>query len=382
MLKLGSLFDGSGTCPLTAQMCGVEPVWASEIEPFPIAVTKSRFPNMKHLGDIMKINGGEIEPVDVITFGSPCQNLSTAGNREGLTGSESSLFIEAIRVIREMMDATNGKYPRVVVWENVTGAFSTNKGEDFRRVLEEFCKIKDCDTVISRPPKGKWSDAGEIMGDGYSLAWRVLDAQFWGVPQRRRRIFLVCDFRGGRAAGEILFERGGLSRGFETRDGERKTVTGVFRASDSKHNFLAPSAGFKHKAGRAAGSVSFAIEMCSTLLANQESAVVVPVLFTAIREVPAKYRKSEVSATLLAQHSGKLKNVCCVPIKSDENYVYLARRLTPTECASLQGFPKDWCALVPHKDAPEYKMWGNGMALPCMLYVMEGITEVLKEEET
>ena len=213
MLKLGSLFDGAGGFPLAAVMNGIEPVWASEIEPFPIAVTHRRFPNMKHLGDVSKVNGAEIEPVDIITFGSPCQDLSVAGKRAGLDGERSGLFLQAVRIIKEMRGATNGRYPTIAIWENVPGAFSSAKGEDFRIVLEQFCQVKDSNAAVPRPPQGKWADAGEIMDDGYSVAWRVLDAQFWGVPQRRRRIFLAADFTGG-GAGDILFVRDGLQRDF------------------------------------------------------------------------------------------------------------------------------------------------------------------------
>lgn len=163
---------------------------------------------MKHYGDISTIDGSELEPVDIISFGSPCQNLSVAGKREGLDGDRSSLFYEAIRIVKEMREKTNGKYPRYIVWENVPGAFSSNKGEDFRAVLNEICKVKD--EQVSVPKPAKWENAGRIMGDGYSVAWRLLDAQYWGVPQRRQRIYLVADFDGG-SAGKILFESEGLS---------------------------------------------------------------------------------------------------------------------------------------------------------------------------
>ena len=205
---LGSLFDGSGGFPLGGVLAGITPIWSSEIEPFPIRVTTARFPNMKHYGDISTIDGSELEPVDIISFGSPCQNLSVAGKREGLDGDRSSLFYEAIRIVKEMREATNGKYPRYIVWENVPGAFSSNKGEDFKAVLTEICKVKDEQVSISKP--AKWENAGRIMGDGYSVAWRLLDAQYWGVPQRRQRIYLVADFDGG-SAGKILFESEGLS---------------------------------------------------------------------------------------------------------------------------------------------------------------------------
>ena len=207
-LTLGSLFDGSGGFPLGGVLAGITPIWASEIEPFPIRVTTARFPNMKHYGDITTIDGSELEPVDIISFGSPCQNLSVAGKREGLDGDRSSLFYEAIRIVKEMREATNGKYPRYIVWENVPGAFSSNKGEDFKAVLTEICKVKDEQVSISKP--AKWENAGRIMGDGFSIAWRLLDAQYWGVPQRRQRIYLVADFDGG-SAGKILFESEGLS---------------------------------------------------------------------------------------------------------------------------------------------------------------------------
>ena len=207
-LTLGSLFDGSGGFPLGGLLAGITPVWSSEIEPFPVRVTTKRFPYMKHYGDISVLNGAELPPVDIITFGSPCQDMSVAGKRSGLDGSRSSLFYEAIRIIKEMRGATDGKYPRYIVWENVPGAFSSNKGQDFRAVLEEVCKVKDAE--VSVPFPGKWENAGRIMGDGYSVAWRQFDAQFWGVPQRRKRIYLVADFAGG-SAGKILFESEGLS---------------------------------------------------------------------------------------------------------------------------------------------------------------------------
>jgi DNA (cytosine-5)-methyltransferase 1 len=236
-ITLGSLFDGIGGFPLAGMRNGMTPIWASEIEPFPIKVTKIRFSDMKHLGDITKINGAEIEPVDIVTFGSPCQDLSVAGKRAGLAGERSGLFMEAIRIIREMREreqsigrADKHIRPRFAVWENVPGAFSSNKGEDFRAVLEETARVADKTVVIPKPPKGKWNTAGAIMGDGWSIAWRVLDAQFWGVPQRRRRIFLVADF-GGQSAPEILFKRKGLRRHLEE---SREAREGI--ASDAERS--------------------------------------------------------------------------------------------------------------------------------------------------
>lgn len=209
-LTLGSLFDGSGGFPLGGLLAGITPVWASEVEPFPIRVTTKRLPFMKHYGDITAMDGGKVEPVDIITFGSPCQDMSVAGRRDGLDGSRSSLFYEAVRIIKEMRCATGGKYPRYIVWENVPGAFSSNKGEDFKAVLEAVIGIAEPDTQVPMPEKARWPYADLYMGDGWSVAYRTLDAQYWGVPQRRRRIYLVADLA-GRGAGKILFESEGLS---------------------------------------------------------------------------------------------------------------------------------------------------------------------------
>ena len=209
-LTLGSLFDGSGGFPLGGLISGITPVWASEIEPFPIRVTTKRLPFMKHYGDISQMDGGKIEPVDIITFGSPCTDMSVAGRRAGLEGQQSVLFYQAIRIIKEMRCATNGKYPRYIVWENVPGAFSSNSGEDFKAVLEAVIGVAEPETQVPMPEKNRWPYADCYMGDGWSVAYRVLDAQFWGVPQRRKRIYLVADFAGGRAF-DILFKSEGLS---------------------------------------------------------------------------------------------------------------------------------------------------------------------------
>ena len=314
-IKLGSLFDGIGGFPLAGTYSGITPVWASEIEPAPVSITKRHFPGMQHLGDITKINGVEIEPTHIVTFGSPCTRLSVAGKHDGFDISfecrghggtkkdkphfthkiratdkykylyemdcpvcgqhltetnESALFFHAVRVIAEMREKSNGKHPDFIVWENVPGAFSSNKGEDFKTVLEEICKIKDGNAVIPRPPKGKWSDAGCIMGDGYSIAWRVLAAQFWGVPQRRRRIYLVADFAGHRA-GQILFEREGLPWNPAARGTPGKRV-----AADAQGGVRAAS-GFSYKASAGAGTIGFSEELAPSVLAQrQDVSVLLP----------------------------------------------------------------------------------------------------------
>lgn len=240
-LTMGSLFSGSGGFELASAIFGIEPRWASEIEPLPMLITKKNFPEMPHHGDIRYMNGGKVEAVTVIAGGSPCQDMSVAGQRAGLDGSRSNLFHEQIRIIKEMREhdrkaGRTGKYirPRFMVWENVPGAFSSNKGKDFQAVLQAIVSVTDDTAAVPLPPKGKWQSAGCIMGDHFSIAWRVLDAQYWGVPQRRKRIYLVADF-GGNTAPKILFEREGLSGNFaESREAWQRTAgdikTGTHKA--------------------------------------------------------------------------------------------------------------------------------------------------------
>ena len=205
---------------------------------------------MKHYGDITKINGHDVPLVDIVCGGSPCQDLSVAGKRAGLDGERSGLFMEQIRIIKEMRDESLEQLrmrgadvdvrfirPRFMVWENVPGAFSSNKGEDFRCVLEEVCRVADKAANVPMPEKGKWSTSGCIMGDGWSVAWRVHDAQFWGVPQRRKRISLVADF-GGESAPQILFESESMSRDIEeSREQGQGIATDVERGSDKAISF-------------------------------------------------------------------------------------------------------------------------------------------------
>lgn len=438
-MKLMSLFDGSGGFPLAASLCGIEPVYAAEVEPYPIAVTKNRFPKMKHLGDVSKVKGGEIEPVDIITFGSPCQDMSIAGKRAGLKHADmgddettrSGLFLEAIRIIKEMREATNGVYPRYAIWENVPGAFSSNRGEDFRTVLEEFIRVKEKDAVMPAVPQAGWAYADCISGDGWSIAYRVFDAQYWGVPQRRRRIYLVADFR-GECAQEILFKR--------------ESLRGYFEAGKTPWQGIAADA--QNCVGTAIGGVdrynqSFLSGLAQTLRApgggDCTPTVLAPVavychqgngidtLNTIDRHAVCfpqqaynKFIQEDIGANLKASggtYGGGSENL--VAEQSFSPIRYIVRRLTPTECARLQGFP-DWWGEIPkkdnltddeyvfwlnarntyakinnkttkeyskeqmlswynklHNDSSEYKMWGNGIALPNALYVMQGIAEVV-----
>lgn len=228
MLTLASLFDGIGGFPLSGVMHGIRPVWAAEIEPFPVLVTHRRFTQMRHMGSVTDIKGDEVEPVDILTFGSPCQDLSVAGKQKGIhEGERSSLFFEAVRIMKEMRQhdrdaGRTGKHVRCrwAVWENVPGAYSSNGGRDFGAVLQALAEVADPDVHVPFPQNGKWQKAGSIVGDGYSIAWRTYDAQYWGVPQRRKRIYLVADF-GGERAGEILFEPDSV-RGNPEESGEAR----------------------------------------------------------------------------------------------------------------------------------------------------------------
>ena len=238
-VKLGSLFDGSGTMPLCAAMCGGHPVWASEVEPYPIAVTRTHLPNMKHLGSVTEIKGSKIEPVDIITFGSPCQDLSIAGKRAGLKGERSGLFREAIRIIREMLAATNGRYPRFVIWENVPGALSSNGGEDFEVVLNELLGLREFTGGGAAKfirQHGKWRNFANYG----AVAYRIVNAQFWGVPQRRRRIYAICDTC-GESAGVVVFERKGTQWNFDPCIPQGGGVAGLTADCYSWHDRMVAS---------------------------------------------------------------------------------------------------------------------------------------------
>lgn len=296
-LTLGSLFSGSGGFELAGILSGIRPLWNSEIEPFAVRVTTKRLPEVQHFGDVSKLSGAELPPVDIITFGSPCQDMSVAGRRAGLDGERSGLFHEAIRIIKEMREKTNGEKPRYCVWENVPGAFSSNGGADFKSVLEAVIGVKEPSAEVPAPGKNGWPYADVYLGDGWSVAYRLLDAQFWGVPQRRARIFLVADF-GGERAGDILFKSEGVSgysaEGFEAwkgtaRDtegcagaaggiclndqgGERmdvsEDISGTLRAQDHGHPPVVMAAGFCTEHSAKSRSIGYEDETSPTLRAG------------------------------------------------------------------------------------------------------------------
>lgn len=390
-LTLGSFFDGIGGSLLAAHHAGITPLWASEIEAFPCSVTKKHFPAVKHLGDITKINPDELEPADIICAGSPCQDLSIAGKRKGLEGERSGLFKAAISIFHRLRERTGR--PRFFVWENVPGAFSSNKGMDFRTVLEEIGQ-----TEISIPPHGKWAPAGMAELPQCQIAWRTLDAQYWGVPQRRRRIFLVADFAAhGRRAGEILFERESVSGNPQESKGAGKgTARGTERSARTPDTGIV-AAGFIGKAAPTAGSIGYEKEQAPTLLAGKQQHVaiydmthasevmrrvkdgIVPTLNarmgTGGNQVPVahiygtkSYSEYERGKTATLRASGGAYG------GGSENLVLshtIVRRLTPTECERLQGLPDGYTE--GGSDTARYKALGNGMAQPCIDYVIKRI---------
>ncbi len=530
-LTLGSLFDGSGGFPLGGLLAGVTPVWASEIEPFPIRVTTKRLPTMKHYGDISRMDGGKIEPVDIITFGSPCTDMSIAGKRAGLDGAQSSLFYQAIRIIKEMRCATNGRYPRWICWENVVGAFSSNRGFDFKAVLEAVIGIIEPGAEVPMPEKNRWPYADIYMGERWSVAYRTFDAQHWGVPQRRRRVYLVGDLA-GQCAGQVLFESEGLSgysaEGFRTwQRAARDTaaglgaaggiclndqggscmdisfgVSGTLRAQMDGHPpcivessaavyenhsqdtrytgplDTAPTVSstygtggnnqpfvveadtpktLKIRSGCEGGGKGALIQedVSATLSCNNDQTLFVPKCYSigaafsegmlsdnphsgiyeagtsrtldqsggnpscnqggiAVVEGPT-YAMTPCTFTQVVEEQAPTLTARDFKDPTFVNAGYSVRRLTPTECARLQGFPDWWCAGLdtpepteediafwtevwethrrvvgsstkaksrnqivkwlrhPHSDAAEYKMWGNGVALPNVFFVLAGI---------
>ena len=339
---------------------------------------------MLHLGDITKIDGTKAPVVDVVVGGSPCQNLSIAGKREGLAGAESRLFMEQIRVIKEMRneDKRNGRTgvdirPRYMLWENVTGAFSSNKGEDFRVVLEETAKIADKNAVIPRPADGKWRTCGCIMADGWSIAWRVLDAQFWGVPQRRRRIALVADF-GGQSAPEILFVRKSVSR--DSEQGESK---GKETAADTSRSVgTSDCFGFDcYNGDLTAGKQSTLGVNCGMSTGRN--------VVLCIDQGGGKSQanvQDNLSPTLTCTHGGE-PAVCY-----EANLRYIVRRLTPLECERLQGYPDRWTDIGKWfdtnkkghitADASRYKALGNSIALPPWKWVLKRLIACYERDVT
>lgn len=380
-LKLGSLFDGSGGFPLAGALNDIEPVWASEIERYPVRVTKTRFPNMRHLGDITKINGGKIEPVDIITFGSPCQDISQAGRRAGMkhegNGDEettrSGLFFEAIRIIKEMRKATNGVYPRIAIFENVPGAFTSNEGGDFQKALEEFCRVVDDTVSIPKPPNGKWLNAGQVMGNNYSIAWRTFNAQYWGVPHRRKRVYLIASFANQRAS-EIFSEQEVCCWDIETID-------------DKKIPFIAkpdytPDLKIRYASGDAKWWDGGDVSQCLDRVLYKKQALPEKDRFPAVL-VPI-WEKCNYCDEFICNLHGCHDFECDCPDTDEYTNANIwpydplvLRYITPIESCRLQGFPSWWMDDVDGSDTDRYKMWGNGIALPNAEFVVYQVKKIL-----
>lgn len=394
MLTLGSLFDGIGGWLLAAQHAGIKPLWRCEIDEYPRAVSEYHFPDVDSYGDIRKIHGNEIVPVDIICAGSPCQNLSVAGNRRGLQGNESSLFYESIRILREMRDATNGKYPRFFVWENVVGAFSSNHGNDFRAVLSEIGQTK-----IPMPESKRWATCGMVRVPRCDISWRTLDAQYWGVPQRRRRIFLVADFaESNRCAAEILLiEKSVRGDSSESQREGQETAENAGTGVDSASGTLTPwdvqSNRIQSVNGTAAtlyGGAGQGTHNGAVFIPNKASCLTSRMDGSPCvdrgPQIVAIYDMTHANEVMRPMHGDKVNTLNSrmgtggnqVPVLQD-NEIRRVRRLTPTECERLQGLPDGYTDIEfkgkPASDARRYKAIGNGMAQPCADFVLKQIVK-------
>lgn len=300
----------------------IKTLWTSEIDSNCNELIHNRFSDLTQYGDITKISGFKIEPVDIISFGSPCNNLSLAGNRKGFDGDESVLFYEAVRIINEMRELTNGEYPKFIIWENVVGALSSNDGNDFKQVLEEITK-----TNISIPRSNKWSKSGMVRSDRCNLEWRVFNSQYWGVPHSRERIFLVADFRADRGScGEILFEQQRLPRNTSESKADEKTTS-----TNNANSFRTTGEGK---------------QITSTIFASYGT----------------KWNGNNGAYTgshFVLETDGRL------------------RRLTPLECERLLGFPDNWTKGF--KDTIRYRMCGNSVVIPIVDWIYSRIHTIYSD---
>ena len=388
-----------------------------------MSVTKRYFPDMAHAGDVTQLHGGKLPPVDIVTFGSPCQGLSMAGQRRGLADERSGLFMEAIRIIDEMREATHGEYPRFALFENVHGALSSAGGRDFAAVLQSFTKAE-----IPMPYSGRWANAGMVRGGGVDLAWCVYDAQYFGTAQRRRRLFLVCDFA-GKCAGEVLFVpkslRGYFEAGGTPRQGlaafaesrpdtaggkivvlndqggasltvERSGLSPTLR-SQTHGNLPVVAAGFDLQQITSKTNRSTLRPVQPTLCGTGQPHVLTMATGQANAEVLADIAPTlncnheqpllvhpQIAGTLCASGAGLSRPAgmgsetdFCITRYTD----LIVRRLTPLECERLQGFPDFWTEQGGGRaisDTSRYQMLGNSIAVPCVAYIMQGIYHVLE----
>lgn len=346
-MTLGSLCDGIGGWQLAAVRAGIKPVWSSEIDSFCCNVTRRHFPDTIQLGDLNQI--ADAPHVDIITAGTPCQNLSIAGNRSGINGQQSSLFFAAIKLVRRVN-------PQFFVWENVPGAFSSNGGSDFQTVLE---------TILGEhvPSPKRWLNAGVVDGSNVQVCWRILDAQYWGVPQRRKRIFLVADFRGRRAA-EILFERASLSGDFAPcKKSQRQTPHRTDRNSDCSVFDMT-------HADEVLRSVKGDKVNCLNARMGTGGNQVPVVVFGIGRDAFNQGKNAKFKPTI--EHDLQPPLTARGAAACSNNGII--RRLTPVECERLQGLPDRWTE--GGSDTQRYKALGNAMAQPCAEFVLRRIKEI------
>lgn len=409
-LTMGSLFDGVGMFVHAASILNIDTLWSSEIDKACEAVTSEHCPSTTQLGNILDINGAQIAPVDIIIGGSPCQDLSVAGARVGLVGERSGLFIEMIRIVREMRKATNGEYPRYMVWENVPGALSSHKGADFNAVIEETARLAQPGVTIPKPKK--WRNSGSIVGDGYSIAWRILDAQYWGVPHRRRRIFLVLDF-GGECAEEILFKPEGsvwntATSGKQKKGTSSNTEGGTHGCSKTftiggyaDYDEVTIGSSLRASGGDiGGGSETLVVEELPAIYdmthaqdVIREYGQIVPTLQarmgTGGNNVPLVLTESPCYVMATGHTNAEITTDIAPTLLGEaheqpilfrkEGVEYVVRRLTPRETERLMGLPDDWTLVQFNNkmmaDTTRYKMVGNGVAVPCALRVLSGIVE-------
>ena len=439
-ITLGSLFDGIGAFPYAASIFDIKPVWASEILPAAISVTRRHFPDMQHVGDITKLHGALLPPVDVIAFGSPCQDLSVAsGKRAGLAGERSGLFVEAIRIINEMRCATNGEYPRYGIFENVPGCFSSNGRRDYKAVLEAFAEAD-----IPMPESDRWANAGMVRSRRAHIAWCVYDAcRGFGLAQRRKRVFVVCDFGKG-SPEQILLVPKSLRwyppQSFD--EGESvaaATESGIGIAEHKVYGICSLNSGSMKSPNPQSGAYEAATsrtfdQNCGYPGVNQGGIAVVARTLTArgdsspcadrgqnivATHAITNFVHPEVTGTLCASVAGlsrpggmasetdlvvavdcrNLKEIAEVSgtlqAKATQGYSlnyqnpirqgYIVRRLTPTECERLMGLPDGYTAFghdgVPISDSKRYSMLGNSIATTCAAYIMQGIIEQYEKGE-
>ena len=390
MLTEGSLFSGIGGWTLACEKFGIKSLWASEIEKFPIEVMMEHFPQVKQLGDVRELKGNEIEPVDIITAGSPCQDFSVANSkRQGLQGERSGLFCKAIKIINEMREATKGKQPRFFIFENVPGVLNCNGGMDYQEMLEEITKSK-----IPMPDSGRWAGAGMVRGKGIECAWRILDAQYWGVAQRRRRLFLIADFR-GKLSAKILFKPESLSRDIEKGENSRQEVAAgiatCIRKSDGK---------IAKKLDKKIYGIS-AYNSNAMLSKNAKSGIYEAKTTRTIDLNGGNPACNQGGMVILEKShlaSGKKTTGCLMANCGTKQWLgnqeafsgdyhiireKNIRRLTPLECERLQGLPEQWTLINTKKctDSARYKAIGNGMAQPCPDFIINSLIREMKIEK-